>query len=85
MNDTVLFDAAARHGLAWRTTMKINEGAVDRGLRIIVGLGILSLAFFGPKTPLGYLGLIPLLTGAIGYCPLYSLIGLNTCSLGKTR
>lgn len=56
-----------------------NEGALDRGLRIVAGLAILSLAFVGPKTAIGYIGIVPLLTGLVGYCPLYRLIGINTC------
>jgi hypothetical protein len=59
--------------------MKTNEGAVDRILRVLAGAAVLSLVFVGPKTPWGYLGLIPLLTGLIGYCPLYPLLGLHTC------
>lgn len=56
-----------------------NEGKIDRIVRVIVGLGILSLAFAGPQTPWGYLGLVPLVTGAIGFCPLYKVFGFNTC------
>mgnify|MGYP001003126333 CR=1 FL=1 len=63
--------------------MKPNEGAIDRVLRIVVGLGVLSLVFIGPKTPLGYIGLVPLLTGLVGICPLYSLLGINTCPVKK--
>jgi len=63
--------------------MKTNEGSLDRILRVIAGLALISLAFVGPKTPFGYLGFIPLLTGAIGWCPIYSLLGLNTCGLKK--
>ena len=63
--------------------MKINEGGLDRGLRVLVGLGVLALAFVGPKTPWAYIGLVPLLTGLVGYCPLYSLLGLNTCPARK--
>lgn len=59
--------------------MTVNEGAVDRVLRIIVGLGLLSLTVIGPHTPWGYIGLIPLLTGVVGICPLYSILGLSTC------
>lgn len=60
-----------------------NEGPADRALRVIVGLAVLSLVFVGPKTPWGYLGLVPLITGLIGFCPLYRIIGLNTCPLSK--
>lgn len=60
--------------------MKLNEGTVDRTLRVIAGLGILSLTVVGPKTLWGLIGAVPLLTGAIGYCPLYTAIGMNTCA-----
>lgn len=60
-----------------------NEGSIDRALRIAVGLGLLSLVFVGPQTPYGFIGLIPLLTGAMGWCPLYSIFGFNTCPMKK--
>ena len=60
-----------------------NEGTIDRVVRIALGLGILSLAFIGPQSPLGYLGLIPLATGLIGFCPLYKVLGLSTCAAKK--
>ncbi|RMH04164.1 MAG: DUF2892 domain-containing protein [Planctomycetota bacterium] len=56
-----------------------NVGSLDRGLRVLVGLALLSLVFVGPKTPWGWIGLIPLLTALAGFCPLYRLIGLSTC------
>jgi len=59
--------------------MKPNEGTIDRVLRVVVGLGILSLALVGPQTPWGYVGLVPLATGLIGFCPLYAMLGINTC------
>jgi hypothetical protein len=55
-----------------------NESTVDRVLRVILGLGLLAVALVGPKTPLGYLGIIPLATGLLGSCPLYSLVGVST-------
>lgn len=58
-----------------------NEGTVDRVLRVIVGTGLLSLAFFGPQTAWGWVGVIPLVTGLLGNCPVYSLLGINSCSL----
>ena len=64
--------------------MPTNEGTIDRVLRIVVGLGILSLVFVGPQTPWGWIGVVPLLTGLVGYCPAYSLIGLNTCPMKKS-
>jgi hypothetical protein len=60
-----------------------NEGTLDRTIRIILGLAVLSLAFFGPRTPLGYVGVIPLVTGLIGFCPLYRVLGLSTCPMAK--
>lgn len=61
--------------------MKINEGKIDRILRIIVGIGIISLVFVGPQTAWGWVGLVPLFTGVIGFCPLYKVFGFNTCPL----
>jgi hypothetical protein len=55
-----------------------NEHAIDRVLRVVLGLALLTIAFFGPKTPLGYLGVVPLATGLLGSCPLYSILGLST-------
>lgn len=65
--------------------MKLNEGTVDRVLRVLVGIAILSLAFIGPKTPWAYLGIVPLLTGVIGFCPLYAILGVNTCGIPKAK
>jgi hypothetical protein len=56
----------------------MNEGLMDRVIRIVIGLGILSLVFVGPQTAWGWVGLVPLITGIVGFCPLYKLIGLNT-------
>ena len=56
-----------------------NEHPVERVLRVILGLGVLALAFVGPKTPWGYLGIVPLATGLLGTCPLYTLFGWSTC------
>lgn len=55
-----------------------NEGRVDRVIRIAAGLVLLSLAVIGPRTPWGLLGLIPLLTGIVGFCPLYRIVGMKT-------
>jgi len=58
--------------------MNSNEGALDRVVRVVVGLGILSLTVLGPQTWWGLLGLVPLLTGLVGYCPVYGVLGLHT-------
>lgn len=62
-----------------RTLLKQNVGQVDRVLRVLLGTVLISLVFFGPQTPLGWLGIIPLATGLLGTCPLYTLLGINTC------
>ncbi|CCD91518.1 conserved hypothetical protein [Bradyrhizobium sp. ORS 375] len=59
--------------------MTQNVGRIDRLLRIVVGLAVLSLVFVGPQTMWGLLGLIPLGTALVGWCPPYALLGLNTC------
>ena len=61
------------------SALKRNEGAIDRALRVVLGIALLSLVFFGPQTPWGWLGLIPLATGLIGWCPLYAMVGASTC------
>lgn len=62
--------------------MKRNEGNIDRVLRVILGVVLLSAVFVGPKSLWGLIGLIPLLTGLVGLCPLYTVFGLNTCPRG---
>lgn len=61
--------------------MKCNEGSIDRIIRVIVGLVLIALVFVGPQTPWGWIGVVPLLTGLIGWCPAYTLFGLNTCRI----
>jgi DUF2892 family protein len=56
-----------------------NLSATDRVLRIGLGVALLVLAFFGPKTAWGYLGLVPLITAFAGSCPLYSVFGISSC------
>jgi len=65
--------------------MKANEGTIDRVLRIIFGLALISIVFVGPRTPWGWVGLVPLMTGLVGMCPLYTILGLNTCPVHKTQ
>jgi hypothetical protein len=57
---------------------RLNIGRADRMLRAVLGVIALSLVFSGPRTPWGYLGFALLLTAAIGFCPLYALVGLST-------
>jgi hypothetical protein len=56
-----------------------NESTIDRVLRVALGLVLLSLVVVGPKTWFGLVGLVPLLTGLVGFCPLYRLLGVSTC------
>ena len=59
--------------------MKTNIGSTERVIRGLVGLGIISLAFVGPQSPWAFLGIIPLATALIGWCPPYALLGISTC------
>jgi hypothetical protein len=58
-----------------------NEGTIDRVLRVIVGAVLIAIVFVGPQTPWGWIGLIPLVTGLVGICPLYMILGINTCPM----
>ncbi len=57
-----------------------NEHVADRALRVVLGVFVLSLVFVGPQTSWGWLGLVPLATGLLGSCPLYTLFGFSTCA-----
>jgi phosphatidylglycerophosphate synthase len=56
-----------------------NIGLADRIVRVVVGLILIALVFVGPQTPWGWVGLVPLLTGLISFCPLYRVFGIRTC------
>jgi len=62
---------------------KNNTGKIDRIIRIIVGVLLVGNVFTGLQTPVGWIGLILIVTGVFGVCPLYSLLGINTKSLGE--
>ncbi|MEZ5790770.1 MAG: DUF2892 domain-containing protein [Nitratireductor sp.] len=65
---------------------KTNEGSLDRGLRILVGLALLAAFFVYPEASWRYwtlIGVVPLLTGLVGSCPLYSILGVSTCPVKK--
>lgn len=59
--------------------MKQNVGGIDRTLRIVVGLVLIALAATGTVGWWGWLGVVPLATGALGWCPPYAMLGFNTC------
>ncbi len=63
--------------------MKKNIGNTERVVRVVFGLGVLSLAFVGPGSPWAYLGILPLLTGAVGWCPPDAIFGISTCRADK--
>ena len=60
-----------------------NVGTIDKVARILGGAALLALTFFGPYTetlyPWGLVGIVPLVTGLMGWCPVYSLLGIKTC------
>ena len=60
--------------------MKTNVGTLDRALRILLGLALLALVGFGAIGPWGLIGLVPLVTGLVRFCPLYRVLGIQTCS-----
>lgn len=62
--------------------MKRNVGQIDRTIRIFAGLTLVGMAALGMYTPWTWLGVVPLLTGLIGWCPPYALLGFNTCKTG---
>ena len=59
--------------------MKLNVGGIDRTLRILVGIALIALAATGTVGWWGYIGIVPLVTGLFRFCPLYSMLGMNTC------
>ncbi|MGF1614939.1 MAG: DUF2892 domain-containing protein [Gammaproteobacteria bacterium] len=63
--------------------MTKNVGTIDKALRVILGIGLLSLVFVGPQTWWGLIGLVPLATVAMSWCPVYSLFGVSTCATSK--
>ncbi|MGF1591932.1 MAG: DUF2892 domain-containing protein [Kiloniellaceae bacterium] len=61
--------------------MQRNIGNLDRILRVVIGLALIALVFFGPKTAWGWIGVIPLATAFVGFCPAYRLLGI--CTTGR--
>lgn len=65
--------------------MKLNVGGMDRTIRIIIGVVLIALAATGTVGWWGWLGVIPLLTGIVRFCPAYGILGMNTCSLKDNK
>lgn len=59
--------------------MLANQSTADRAMRVVIGIVLLSLVIVGPQTLWGLVGLVPLVTGALGSCPIYRLFGITTC------
>ncbi len=60
-----------------------NVGPADRAVRIVIGLALIALVFMGPMTPFGWVGVIPLMSGLLGWCGLYSVLKISTCKTGN--
>jgi len=63
--------------------MNRNEGNIDRALRALAGVALIGATLAGAIGPWGWIGVVPLATAAIGWCPLYSVLGINTCGINK--
>jgi len=63
--------------------MQRNVGNLDRILRIVAGIVLIAIVFVGPQTPWGWIGLVPLVTAFVGWCPAYRLRGIRTCPVEK--
>lgn len=59
--------------------LKKNVHQIERVVRALIGVGAIALVFVGPQTPWGWLGLIPLATSILGFCPPYAMLGISTC------
>ena len=63
--------------------MKSNAGGIDRMLRIVAGLALIGLTLTGNIGVWGWIGVVPLATGALGWCPAYTMLGINTCPMKR--
>jgi hypothetical protein len=63
--------------------LKINMGMVDKTVRITVGVVLIALTLMGSIGVWGWIGLVPLITGLLGHCPVYAVLGLDTCPTPK--
>lgn len=61
--------------------MDKNVGSVDRLVRVVVGIALIAMVFVGPQTPWGWIGIVPLVTAGLSWCPLYTVLGIQTCAV----
>jgi Protein of unknown function (DUF2892) len=62
-----------------------NVGGIDQLVRIIVGIALIAMVFVGPQTPWGWIGIVPLATAALSWCPLYTVLGIRTCKTDTAK
>lgn len=65
--------------------MTTNEGVLDRVIRVILGIVLIALAVTGRWAPWGWIGVVPLATGLVGYCALYQILGIKTCPVRTAK
>ena len=65
--------------------MDKNVGGVDQMVRAIVGIALIAMVFVGPQTPWGWIGVVPLVTAALRWCPLYTVLGIRTCKIDSVK
>ena len=65
--------------------MNPNVGTVDKIVRIIIGIALISIVFVGPQTPWGWVGIVPIATALFSFCPLYAILGIKTCKIQQTE
>jgi len=63
--------------------LKVNEHPIERTVRVILGVGLVAAAATGRIGVWGYIGVVPILTGLMGTCPLYTVLGISTCPVSK--
>jgi hypothetical protein len=64
--------------------MQTNVGTIDRIVRAVIGLALIALTLAGTIGVWGWIGVVPLLTAALGFCPLYTMLGFSSCPMKKT-
>lgn len=64
--------------------MKSNVGGIDRILRIVIGLVLIGMAVTGTVGAWGWIGIVPLATAALGFCPLYTVLGFSSCPVNRS-